>query len=150
MDITPTIAGFAAFLQGVVGIPQTVLGAANVQTAISDAYQVAFTTTNDSLAQAPGPLYANAVYCLGTDWLLNWAPDPPNGNYFTKKRKELKLTAFQSGVVSSSGDEGTNVTLEVIEAAKNLTFDDLQRMKTVYGRQYIAIAQKYGTLWGSS
>jgi len=50
--------------------------------------------------------------------------------------------------VGASEDEATSQTLLTPEAMKGLTLADLQNLKTPWGRQYLAFAQSYGTLWG--
>lgn len=93
-------------------------------------------------------IYVLAVYNLAGDNLINYAPDPssPPGdlNYFSLLRTSFNTNAFVSGVIQSSGDEGTNNSMVVQEAAKNFTLGDLQNLKTPWGRQYLAFAQMYG------
>lgn len=98
----------------------------------------------------PISLYNQAVYNLAADNLLNWAIDPSGQNYFERTRAELKIANWQAGVVSATTDATTAVTLEIMEAAKGFTMANLQQIKTPYGRQYIAISQDYGEIWGIS
>ena len=100
-------------------------------------------------------IYEIAVYNLAGDQLINWAqdvsppyPPPPATPYFQALRASWDITGFVAGVIQSSGDEGTNESLLVPDFMKGLTLSDLQNLKTPYGRQYLAIAQKFGTLWG--
>jgi hypothetical protein len=117
-----------------------------------------------------GFLYTMAVYNLGGDFLINIAQDqvvapapadcdcddpPPLVsttplNYWTNLRGQFKIVPFVSGVISSTADEGTSESLQVIEVAKNFLLSDLQNLKTPYGRTYLGIAMKFGTLWGLS
>ena len=75
--------------------------------------------------------------------------DPPLP-FFAYARKTWNIFGFVSGVVQSTGDESTNVSLVVQEAAKDFTLSDLQNLKTPYGRRYLSMAQQYGTIWGIS
>lgn len=101
--------------------------------------------------RGPSPVYTLAVYNYATDRLLRIAPDQPNQTFFATKRKELGLLKFAAGLVSSSSDNGTGGSVEVIRAAKNMTVTDLEMMKTPWGREYIGAAQDYGpNIWGLS
>jgi len=168
--VGPTYAGFVVFLRTVVGISTSVLP--DSAPVIPVAYSVALQTVNPQLAMvacalpgAPLPdntpsMYALAVYNLGADNIINYAPDvsPPvaynaadnkdNLPYFAYFRAKWKCLDFVSGVVQSSGDEGTNVGLVVPEQMKELTLGNLANLKTPYGRRYLGIAQSVGTNWG--
>lgn len=162
---TPSLADFtASFVTGQMGVPV----AAQNATAIGNAYQVAIATVNLQLACIQSPIYTLAVYNLAASFLVNFAQDPtplptgyptlPSTNpqspaplpYWTGLRAQWRINDFTAGVVNSSSDEGTSVSLTVPEAFQNLTIGDLQRLKDVYGRTYLAIAQDAGTLWGLS
>ena len=132
--------------------------------AITYAFNVAMMTVNPLLGlgicwpQPPGPqwsIYAIAVYNLGGDLLINFAPDTPPSTYFATLRGPIALkgfgeTAFVAGVVESAADETTSASLVVPDALKGLTLSDLQRMKTPFGRRYLELAQDFGTEWGVS
>lgn len=139
-------AGFLAFVRGVAGIDAAALPDASP--AISAAYTYAIEVTNLFIAVLSTPIYDLAVYNLGTDYLLNWAPDNPPSTFFTDAREAMGLNSFVAGVVSSSADESTSEALLVPDAFKNFTLSDLQNLRTPYGRAYLAIAMKFGTLWG--
>lgn len=145
-----TLAGFTAFLRGVAGIEQINLPSSSP--AIPMAYVYAKEIVSLQIEQASCPLYDLAVYNLATDYLINWAPDPIAGGccpgFFTKLRESYKITAFVPGVVSATADEGTSSSFVVPEAFKNFLLGDLQNLKTDFGRQYLAIAQRVGSLWG--
>ena len=136
---------------------------------ITIAYSVAIEICSMQLCGVPAygsgqySIYNLAVYNLGGSNVLNYAQDLPgapvvqpskNGlpalPFFADYRRAWNMNGFVSGVVQSSGDEGTNVSLVVQEAAKNFTLADLQYLKDPYGRQYLAFAQRLGTLWGIS
>lgn len=162
-DLTqPTLAGYILFIRGVMGINTTVLPDASP--AIEFSYVVAQDWASRQLrrVRSSSPLfpslYALAVYNLAGDRLVNYAADvdntPVEGGdlpYFANLRATYKLNAFVGGVVNSTSDEGTSVGLTVPEAMSGLTFDNLQRMKTPWGREYLGIAQSLGpSVWGLS
>lgn len=98
-----------------------------------------------------GPtIYELAVYNLAADNLINFAQDQAGQTYFSDLRSAWKINSFVPGVIQSSGDETSLESLLAPEFMKNLTLSDLQNLKTPYGRQYLALAQKYGSLWGMS
>lgn len=155
-------ADFLTFVRGL-GMNSTVLP--DDSPSIHDAYCVAVALVNLQLAAAAYTLYRLAVYNLGADNLINYAndvqppaayvPPPPLKNpdglsFFAFYRNLWKIYDFTPGVVQSTGDEGTNTSLVVQKAAENFTLDDLQHLKTPYGRRYLQIAQKVGTNWGLS
>ena len=158
----PTIFGFIEFIRLQVGINSLVLPDSNL--AIQFAYNVALSIVNPFLAnvgnypncnyingQVPtSPIYMLAVYNLAADNLINFTQDVVGSTYFADLRKQWNLAGFQSGVISNSSDQGTSQSLVVQEAAKNFMLADLQYLKTPYGRQYLAFAQRYGSLWDIS
>lgn len=131
-------------------------------------FAVARTIVNQALNLAASALpglpainiYALAVYNLAGDYLLNWAQDLPDAPvykntaenvglpFFSYMRYAYNLNGFVPGVIQSSGDNDTNQSLVVPESLKMLMLSDLQNLKTPYGRQYLAFAQRFGTLWG--
>lgn len=139
-------AGFLSFIRDIMGIPTIALSDASP--AIPAAYVFSIETVNLLIECVSQPLYDLAIYNLGGDYLLNWAPDQSGQTYFADIRKLWNLTGFVAGVVSSSADEGTSQALLVPDAFKGLQFSDLQELKSPYGRAYLAIAQKFGPLWG--
>ena len=142
----PTLAGFQWFITSIMGINTTVLPANS--TVITWVYNLAISTVNQSLAVAG--VYDTAVYNLAGDFLINFAQDQTGQTFFTNLRATFHINDFVAGVVSSTSDESTSTVLEIPEQFKNLTIADLQNLKTPYGRLYLSIAQKYGTLWGIS
>ena len=129
---------------------------------IAIAFQVALEIVNPALALVGAPyiypqpggvpaqsmLYTFAVYNLAGSNLINYAQDTPPSTYFTDLRATLKIGNFVPGVISSSSDEGTSQSLLNPEVMKNLLFADLVYLKDPYGRQYLAIAARFGSLWG--
>lgn len=125
-------------------------------------YEVAAATVNPQFLQSivARPIYPLMLYNLGGDLLINWAqdlpgvyvtnPSPPPAQigYFALLRQQFKINNFTAGVVSASSDEGSSVSLEVIDSLKSLTLDQLSNLNTPYGRTYLGYAQKLGSLWG--
>lgn len=145
--MNPTLAGFLTFIRMVMGISSATLP--DNSPTITDAYNWAIEIVNVAIQQVSGVAYQKAVYCLAGDYVINWAPDQTGQTYFADLRKEFNIMQFTAGVVNSSSDEGTSSSLTVPKAAENFSLSDLQNLKTIYGRQYLAIAQKYGpTIWG--
>lgn len=136
----PTLAGFIAWARSAMGISTTVLP--DDSPWFSYAFDVACGLVNKALATVP-PVYELAVYNLAGSNLLNYAP----GAFFDAAREQWNLTSFVSGEVESTADDGTSVTMVVPDALRTLTVADLQYLKDPYGRQYLAFAQDYGTLW---
>jgi len=152
MPAEPTLAGFETFITDIMGIDPLYLPSNSP--AIEWAYANALMIVNPTLAlvgvRSPiiTTLYVEAVYNLGGDNLINYAPDQPGRTYFADLRRSMNITSFASGVVQSASDSTTSDTLAVPEALKNLTISQLQNMKTPWGRRYLSIAQTYGTMWG--
>lgn len=118
---------------------------------ITYAYNVASDLVNCVLQQASSTIYMLALYNLGGSLILNFAQDVNGQNYFECQRQLLKLDVFIPGVVQSTADSSTSAGFLDPEFMKYLTFDDLQRLKDRWGRQYLAFAQMYGpSIWGVS
>lgn len=111
-------------------------------------FQIALRTVNRALAIA-SEIYDFAVYNLATDRLVNWAPDIANQTYFSDLRRDMKLEAPSLGVKTSGSDQGTSSSLLNPEFMRQLTLADLQTLRTPWGREYIGIAQSFGSdVWG--
>ena len=159
---SPTLAGFLTFIRNVMGIKATNLP--DNSPAIPLSFAVALAIVNPSLQAACIPsvdaagvtlnaggetVYSLAVYNLAGSNLLSFAQDQAGDTFFQELRDKLNLNGFTSGVVQSSSDEGTSVSLVVQEAAKEFTLANLQQLKDPYGRRYLALAQSYGpSTWG--
>ena len=113
-------------------------------------FNVAVALVNTQLRQANCELYTLAVYNLAGDRLLNFAQDQVGQTFFADQRQQFGLNNFTAGVISSTGDEGTNESMVTPEVMNNLSFLDLQTLKTPYGRTYLGLAQSVGSLWGLS
>lgn len=164
----PTVAGFITFIRDVMGIDSAILP--DSSPTIPIAFSVALNIVNPELARvcidarALGGVqlsaYNWAVYNLAGSNVLNYGQDlsgapnvvgsDPPAPFFRNIRKVWNLTGFVPGVVESSSDENTSVSMVVLEAAKNFTLRDLQNLKDPYGREYLMIAQDTGSIWGIS
>lgn len=151
----PTEAGFLAFIRTSMRINTTVLPTA--EPAIGEAYNAAKTLVNPSLATVPNAnagylsVYARAIYNLGGHFLVAFAPDQTSLTYFADLRAKLGFDNFVAGVINSTNDNGTSQSMTVPEAMNTLTFQDLQTLKSPWGRVYLGLAQSYGpTIWGMS
>lgn len=171
MQPGPTLAGFVQFIRNVMGIDATILpdGSPVIPMALAVAISIVNPAlksislpTVDAAGATLGPptsIYTLACYNLGGDNLINYAQDLPNAKsipgseppmaFFAWTRKQWNVNGFVSGVIQSAGDETTNESMVVQDAAKNFTLADLQNLKTPYGRTYLAFAQAAGpTTWG--
>jgi hypothetical protein len=152
--MNPTLAGFVAFIANVMGITSAQLSPTDPAIALS--YNLAINTVNCQLQVVPNhdptqpTIYAWAVYNLAGDQLINYASDISPSTFFETMRSNWKINSFVSGVLSSQSDGTTSSSTEVPESLKELSLSDLQNLKTPYGRVYLSIAQKAGTMWGIS
>ena len=157
----PTQVGFLAWVYAVMGVPTAWLPDDSLS--VTYAYNTATAIVNPDFMTVPGPIYLQMVYNLAGHLLATWAPDvttsPPypyitvDGvpyGYFQYLRKQNNMLGFVTGIVSASGDEGSNVSLVVPKQAENLTLSQLQLTTTIWGRTYLGYAQDYGTNWGLS
>jgi hypothetical protein len=160
----PTLAGFLLFIRNGMGITTTVLPDSSVW--ITYAYNVAVALVNQALSTvvvdpvAGTTIYTLAVYNLAASNLLNFAQDLPDAAivpgsdppqpFFAYTRSKWNMTSFVSGVVQSTSDEGTSMSVVVPKQLEELTLANLQQLKDPYGRVYLQFAQDYGTLWGLS
>lgn len=140
------LVSFKWFIRNIMMIDTTALPDDSIY--IPYALSIAVELTNPAIAQASGLMYTQAINNLGGDNLINWAPDEDDSTFFTDARKSLNIGGFVGGVISASNDETTGETRVTPEFLKGLTMANLQNIKTPYGRQYLAIAQAYGPVWG--
>lgn len=117
---------------------------------IAFAYNYAINTCNPILAAMPSTpdefMYVTAVYNLGADTLLTWAPDQPGQDYFANYQKQYQLQTLIPGVVKDARDESTFSSLQTPNFFKTISLQNLQNLKTPYGRQYLQIAQSLGSI----
>lgn len=146
--LCPTLAGFQWFLYNVLGVTESQLPpAAEI---INYVFSTALARVSIVIQQVSPTEYTTAVYNLATDLLINFAPDQGAQTFFKDLRTKFGIGKFIAGVVSSSGDEGSSTSINVIQSLNNLTILDLNNLKTPYGQQYLGISQQYGTVWGIS
>lgn len=170
---SPTLAGFKTFIRQTMGIDTTILPDADP--VIPMAFAVALAIVNPALKCVALPsgdaagaslnsggltIYTLAVYNFAADRIINFAQDQPGAEpvdgsgdpglpFFQWQRKQLNINGFVPGVIESSNDETTGENFVVQEAAKQFTLANIQQLKTIYGRQYLSLAQDWGpTIWG--
>lgn len=164
----PINASFLAFIRYVMGIPSTILPDNSIY--IVMAYNIAKLIVNEQLhglgARCGVSIYELAVNNLAGDNLINYAQDLPGAPavpgsqsesnpegfpFFAYSRKKWDINGFVSGVITSSNDEGTGNSMIVQDAAKGFTLQNLQSLKTIWGRTYLSLAQSWGpTTFGMS
>jgi hypothetical protein len=157
---TPNVTDYTAFLYSVAEIQPGVLPSTSEDIPLSlsvavatvnEALQLGGTYANAATGIVTLSLYVLAVYNLATDRLVNWANDVPGQTLFKDTRDAMGLMRPAVGVATSAADQGTAGTLINPEQLKMLTLDDLQTLRTPWGRRYLGIAQAYGTvIWGLS
>lgn len=164
LGMDPTLEGFQSFVTMVM-VPPSYFDATTSPYVVY-AYDYAYQFCNMNLAFVPGKmgawtLYAVAVYNLAADTLINIAMDSPSDpsypvagctttKYWQFLRDQYRINAFVPGVLTSTSDEGTSATYEVIGQFEGYTLSNLQQLKTPYGRRYLGIAGSWGTVWGLS
>ena len=146
--LPPTFPGFLAFVRTTMGVSTAVLP--DDSPCLQESYDLSIETVNRAIQVAAPNSYRNAVYNLGGDVLINAAPDVDGSTFFADLRAKWNVLDPTSGVVQSSNDVSTGQAFVVPEQASTFTLGDLQNLKTPYGRAYVAVAQKYGSLWGIS
>jgi len=153
----PTIGGFYQFIATVMQPPSYFVPASSPQ--VTYAFNFALQWVNTDLANVPGlqgawTIYAQAVYNLAADTLIAWQPDgaedpiyKDNQQYWAWLRTKYNVLAFVPGIVQSTSDEGTSSSYLLPRGYEGYTIAEIQNTKTPYGRNYLGIAQSYGTLW---
>lgn len=144
----PSLSGFLLFIRGQMGITTAQLP--DNSPSIAESYANAVEIVNPDIATVSDLQYTNAVYNFGGDYLINVASDQAGQTFFATARKEFNINGIVPGLIAASNDESTGQSFVTPEFAKTMGFADLQNMKTPYGRTYMAIAQRYGGLWGAS
>jgi hypothetical protein len=152
---TPTIPNLADFTTFAIGQ----LGATSAQLPptspyLGYAFNVSMALVYQPIQQASALVYTLAVYNLGLDTLVNFCPDQEGQTFFKTLRGPAPagfgIYNFVPGVVTAAADVTTSDSLVVPDFMKTLTFANLQNLKTPWGRQYLALVQSWGTLWGIS
>lgn len=162
----PSLEGYTAWLYPITGITPAALPPDSPW--LGYAYGTALFTVNPQLILVRGPFFTQAVYNLAADLQVQWTPDvdppvfyptpwPAQGDgdpqqlkFFEYLRKQYDVNGFVPGVVEATADEGTSTSLKVPDNFDTLTIDQLQNLKTPWGRVYLGYAMKAGTLWGLS
>lgn len=122
-----------------------------VQPSLSESLAIALCTVNATLHCASPILYTKAVYNLALDRLINFGIDVEGQTWLSDLRGRFEILAIETGSIASASDQGTSGSYVVPEQMQSFTLDELQLMKTPFGRAYLAIAQKYGqAIWGLS
>jgi hypothetical protein len=144
----PTEAGFLTFIRDIMQIDNTILPDDNWAISFSYNYSINICLPLiGSIPQIPENfLYSTAVYNLAADTLLTYAIDQPGQDYFARYQQQYKLKALVPGVVERAQDESTSTDLFVPDFFKDMTLQNLQNLKTIYGRTYMQIAQSFGNL----
>ncbi len=145
------LADFQNFITGVMGISALYLPITSPIITTSLSIALDFVNTAIALiADGSGDLYALALNNLAADFLVQWAQDQPGQTFFQNARSSWGVNSFSAGVIRSAHDESTGSDYAMPKFYQNLSLMDLQNLKTPYGRQYLAIAQQFGSLWGLS
>jgi hypothetical protein len=151
----PTLAGFQSFIVNVMGITAAILPPTTP--VVSMAYSIAIDIVNAQLAAAASDIYTLAVYNLAGSNIINYAPDQPNAPiylndlpFFAYMRKTWNIYGFAGGVIQSSSDVSTSESMAMGDWTKDTILAELQYLKDPWGRHYLALAQRYGPLWGLS
>lgn len=144
----PSLTGFQLFITNIMGINSTVLPSDSH--VIAWCYEQALSTVSLLLLYGGCNIYSQAVYNLAGDFLINSAHDQPDQTFFTDLRSAFNINSFIAGVIETASDNSTSMNETIPQQFNNFTIADLQNLKTPYGRQYLAIAQKAGGLWGVS
>jgi hypothetical protein len=147
---TPNLPDFTLFVQNYADIPEAYLPSNSpfLGYALQRAIGWVIRTRG-------GTEYTLAVYNAGTHILIAITPDQPGRapepGSFTHLRKDFGLNKpVAAGVVASTSDNGTGVTLAVPDALSQLMLSDLNFMRTVYGQAALAYNQDFGGVWGLS
>lgn len=149
---TPNLPDYISFVYGVMGVDPLYLPADSpffgyaLRRALNIVLLVPTVASDD---------YTLAVYNCAGHIQIKITPDQVvdgvQRQYFLGKRQEYQLLQPVSGVVTSSSDQATSVTNTNPEGLSNLTIQDLDFMKTLWGREYLAFMQDFGpTVWGLS
>lgn len=149
----PSLGDYVLWIRGVVGIDPLNLpdGSPFFQYALNRALGIVLNIP----AGLTGLEYTLAVYNCATHIQIKITPDQVAQGvartYFLSKRSEFQLLQPVIGLPLSSSDNATSVTNAVPEAMRELTIQDLDFMKTPWGREYLMTVQDYGpTVWGLS
>jgi hypothetical protein len=144
----PNVTDLTTFLQTIAGIPTSALPANSPY--IPWALSYAEEKTLLVLYAIGQDYYCFAVYCLATSFLINWCPDQQGQTYFQDLRKLWNITGFTGGIVQSTADVSTSESMLMPDFLSGLTLGQLQALKDPFGRQFLAMSQDLGPIWGIS
>jgi len=142
------LAGFQAWVGTAMGISPTVLPLDSPF--YGYAFNVAMEIVPYGLGLVGGNIYQLTVYNLGGDNLVNFTQDTPPSVFFENLRNSMNINNPALGVVSSSGDQGTNTSYLNPDFMKGFTLANLQNLKTPWGRTALGFMQRTGSIWGLS
>ena len=154
----PTLSSFIEFVQTVMAPPAPFDPTTSIY--VPYAFTYAQQCVSSNLTWVPGVLGASNIYALATynfagDQLVQIVQDPTPFQvykdglpYWQWLRKQLGVLSFTPGVVQSTSDNGTSTALLVPQQFQNATINDLQLMKTPYGRAYLGLVGSWGSQWG--
>lgn len=138
----PNLGDYTLFVQNEVGIGPAYLPTDSFW--YTTTFNIAMEIVNNQMALVSPTIYTLMVYNLGADRIVNFATDQPGQTFFKKLKQQLRLSSYYGGVVQSSSDGGTSANAIPPDSVKLFTLQDLQTLKTPWGRQYMAFAQMYG------
>jgi len=138
----PTLAGYITFIRSNMGVTSEQLPDDSPDIPLT--YNAALDWVNTDILHYAPRMYDLCVYNLAASFLVNWS----GADVFVKYRESFNLNNLYAGVISASSDESTSQTRLIPDFFKNLSLADLQMLRDPYGRQYLMIAQQFGSLWG--
>jgi len=139
----PNISDYILFIQQQMGIGPAFLPVDSFW--IATTFNVAMEVANDQMNLVSPTLYTLMIYNLAGDRLVNFAQDQPAKTFFQTLRRKLHITAFYGGTVLNASDAGTASSALPPDSFKMLTLQDLQTLKTPWGRTYLAFAMQAGS-----
>jgi len=143
---TPTLEGFIAWAQAVMGIPTTAMSPDDP--GWNYAFSIAKDIVPTDFAYQVPDIYTLTVYNWAGSQLLQFQQDIRGQTYFAQLRKDFGINNFVAGVVNAAGDVSTHEALSIGHGLRDLSLLDLQRIKDPYGRVALSYMQQLGTLWG--
>ena len=142
----PTLAGFVAWSQAVMGLKTTFIAPDDLGYAY--AFQIALAMVPTDINVMSPDIYTLTVYNWAGSQLLQYQQDITGQTFFETARQKYGINNFVAGVIKDAADQATSQAMAVGHGLQDLTLVDLQRIKDPYGRQALAYLQTLGTLWG--
>lgn len=149
---SPNLSDYTLFVANVMDIDPLYLPSTSpfLGYALDQAVALVIPPSRPWCAAPSGIGYTLATYNCAGHIQIRITPDQTDRDFFRCKRREFDMLKPSYGVVSSTGDDGTSVSLATSDALRQLTLGDLDFMKTPWGREYLAYAQDFGGLFGIS